>query len=126
MSETITKQLVCIVDDDKTNVEILGITLGDDYEICSAYSGEQALEMIEKRMPDVVLLDIIMPDILGYDVCKRLKENPVTKNIPVIFLTGLEDQQDEEHGFEVGAVDYVTKPVSATIVRAKTKCISSF
>lgn len=119
MKEIITKQLVCIVDDEKTNAEMLRLMLEDDYEICVAHSGEDALEVIKARRPDIVLLDIVLPELSGYDVCKLLKESPETEHIPVIFVTGLEDNHNEQFGLEVGGADYVTKPVSAAIVKAR-------
>ncbi len=114
------KQKVLIVDDTKVNVAILSDVLKDDYIISTASSGEQALEIIfSDTLPDIILLDIVMTGISGYDVCKKLKETPQTKNIPIIFITGKITVEDETYGFKLGAVDYISKPFSPFIVKAR-------
>jgi putative two-component system response regulator len=86
-----------------------------------AKSGEEALQLLEKEHADLILLDVMMPGLTGFDVCARLKANPLTCAIPVIFVTALKDEMDETKGFEVGAVDYITKPISPAVVRARVK-----
>ena len=112
---------VMVVDDTEENVDILVETLGEDYEISVAMDGESALEDIAENPPDLVLLDIMMPGIDGYEVCKRLKANPETSDIPIIFITAMGEVQDEEKGLELGAVDYIRKPITPTIVKTKVK-----
>jgi putative two-component system response regulator len=119
MSDTTDKQLICIVDDEPTNVELLRFMLEDEYDVCVAYSGEEALATIISLKPSLILLDIVMPDMSGYEVCKILRNNPGTSGIPVIFVTGLEDKASESAGLELGAVDYVVKPVVGDIVKAR-------
>lgn len=116
------EQKILIVDDNAENIEILAAILKSDYSIQIALSGEKALEIaFEKSTPDIILLDIMMPKMDGFEVCRRLKENSTTKNIPVIFVTAMGEMSNEKHGFELGAVDYITKPVSPPIVKARVK-----
>ena len=86
-----------------------------------ANSGQRALDIVSKSKPDLILLDVMMPEMDGYEVCKRLKENKATQDIPVIFITARVDVEDETRGFELGAVDYINKPISAPIVLARIK-----
>lgn len=105
------KPIVFIVDDVPKNLQVLGNTLRNrDYNISVATSGEQALSMMDKIQPDLILLDVVMPGIDGFQVCKKLKTFEKTKNIPIIFLTAKTQTEDIVKGFELGAVDYVTKP----------------
>jgi two-component system sensor histidine kinase/response regulator len=102
---------ILIVDDTPKNLQVLGnILKAADYHFTPASSGKQALKIIEKRPPNVILLDIMMPDMDGFEVCTRLKASPATRDIPVIFLTAKMDIEDIVKGFELGAVDYITKP----------------
>jgi diguanylate cyclase (GGDEF)-like protein len=111
---------ILIVDDDPRNVKFLGPELMDYYKVRFATSGEKALEIAgSEPAPDLILLDIAMPAMDGYMVCKKLKENEKTKNIPVIFITAKDEIEDEVRGFELGAMDYITKPISLPIVRAR-------
>ena len=112
---------VLVVDDTETNIDILVETLGDVYDVSVAMDGESALEDIAERTPDLVLLDIIMPGIDGYEVCERLKKDNTTKNIPVIFLTAMTEEQDEAKGLALGAVDYITKPFSPELVKSRVR-----
>ncbi len=121
MAETSDKQTILIVDDTPQNVELLGAALGADYRIKAATSGERALKICAETPPDLILLDIMMPGMSGYEVCERLKANPVTHAIPVIFVTAMGEVEDEKKGLEVGGVDYLTKPVNPPIVRARVK-----
>ena len=120
MHKTHKKQKILIVDDTKINLAILTDVLKDDYVVVTASSGEQALDLIfSGTLPDLILLDVIMTGISGYDVCKRLKLSPQTKDIPVIFITGKISVEDEIYGFKLGAVDYISKPFSPVIVKAR-------
>ena len=110
---------VLVVDDTEANIDILLETLSDDYDVRVALDGETALEDVEDEQPDLILLDIMMPGMDGYEVCRRLKEDPDTREIPVIFLTAMTDEQNEAKGLELGAVDYVTKPFSPDLVKAR-------
>jgi sigma-B regulation protein RsbU (phosphoserine phosphatase) len=114
------KPLVLIVDDVPKNLQVLGnILRKKEYKIAAATSGKQALDMVEKILPDLILLDIMMPDIDGFEVCEKLKGSPRSKDIPVIFLTAKTGTEDIVRGFEVGAVDYLTKPFNSTELLAR-------
>jgi putative two-component system response regulator len=112
---------ILLVDDEPTNLRVLRHILQDDYALSFARSGLAALELAEHENIDLILLDVMMPEMTGIEVCERLKKNPKTKDIPVIFVTALRDSADEEKGFAIGAVDYITKPVVPTIVLARVK-----
>ncbi|MGB0860139.1 MAG: HD domain-containing phosphohydrolase [Pseudoalteromonas spongiae] len=111
--------LILVVDDEPANLRVLNQILNQDYRIAFAKSGEEALRLACSQQPQLILLDIMMPDMTGFDVCQQLKANTLTQNIPVIFVTALSEEADETKGFEIGAVDYITKPVSPAIVRAR-------
>ncbi len=113
------KLKILIVDDTEANIDILINILGADYNVSVALSGKKALENVRINPPDLILLDILMPDIDGYAVCKQLKSNQNTKNIPIIFVTALPDAINEEKGLSMGAVDYITKPINPVLVRAR-------
>ena len=115
------KQTLLLVDDEPTNLRVLRTVLQDDYRLLFAKSGEEALQLVQQQQPDLMLLDVMMPGMTGYDVCARLKANPTTQRLPVIFVTALKDEEDETKGFAVGAVDYITKPISPAVVRARVK-----
>ena len=110
---------VMIVDDTVTNVDILVETLGEEYNLAVAMDGESALEAIEENPPDLILLDIMMPGMDGYEVCEHLKQKDETRCIPIIFLTAMTGEQDEARGLALGAVDYITKPFSPSLVKAR-------
>jgi PleD family two-component response regulator len=112
---------VLIVDDEKMNRDLLVALLKPLYRVMVAKSGEQALKAASRVMgkPDIILLDIMMPDMDGYEVCRRLKANEESMNIPVIFVTAMGEVEDESKGFSLGAVDYIIKPVSLPIVQAR-------
>jgi putative two-component system response regulator len=112
---------VLVVDDVETNVDILVEALGDDYRVSVAMDGESALEIIEENPPDIILMDIMMPGMDGYEVCERLKSKTATRDIPVVFLTALSEEENETRGLALGAVDYITKPFRAGIVKARVK-----
>jgi class 3 adenylate cyclase len=114
--------LVLIVDDTPTNIGVISGVLKDSFKTKVATNGEKALVIASAaEKPDLILLDVIMPGMDGYEVCRRLKANPATRDIPVIFLTAKTDAEDEEKGFEVGAVDYIHKPFSGPLVLARVK-----
>ncbi len=116
------KPRILVVDDEPFYLDLLASTLSDDYDISVAKSGEQALRRAQSGYrPNLILLDVVMPQMDGYQVCKRLKENPLTHEIPVIFLTAKSDVTDELRGFEQGAVDYITKPISIPILQSRVK-----
>lgn len=116
------RRLVLIVDDTPTNVAVISGVLKDSFRTKVANNGEKALAIANgPEKPDLILLDVTMPGMDGYQVCRRLKGNPATRHIPVIFLTGKTDEADEEKGFHVGAVDYIHKPFSGPIVLARVR-----
>jgi len=110
---------ILIVDDMQANISVLASMLKDKYRIKLAKSGEKALEIVSGGGIDLILLDVIMPQMDGYEVCRVLKSNKKTRDIPVIFVTGNTSKEDEEKGFELGAVDYITKPSTPSTVRAR-------
>ena len=121
LSDQNNKQKVLIVDDEPANLRVLKKILGDLYRLTFAKSGEEALRLVERELPDLILLDVMMPGMTGFDVCQALKQNPLSKGIPVMFVTALSDDVDEAKGFDVGAVDYITKPVSPAVVKARVR-----
>jgi putative two-component system response regulator len=110
-----------LVDDEPTNLHVLRQILGDDYRLQFATDGARALQLARQQPPDLILLDIMMPQLNGYDVCRQLKAQPETRSIPVIFVSALSDMGDEAEGFEAGGVDYIIKPVRAPVVRARIR-----
>jgi len=110
---------ILVVDDESINIAILTGALGNSYSIIPARSGQQALTLAVEQRPDLILLDVLMPGMDGYEVCRQLKASVDTRDIPVIFVTALSDGQAEAFGLELGAVDYLTKPVQSAIVRAR-------
>jgi len=110
---------VLVVDDQRLNLNILHGLLKDDYQVMVATSGEQGLKAATTGRPDLILLDINMPGMDGYEVCQRLKQDPVTTKIPIIFITAMSESEDETRGLELGAADYITKPFHAAVVRAR-------
>src|SRR6476619_4478511 len=116
------RKLVLIVDDTPTNVAVVSGVLKDSYRTKVATNGEKALAIATgTEKPDLILLDVMMPGMDGYEVCRRLKDIPATRDIPIIFLTAKTEELDEEKGFDVGAVDYIHKPFSGPIVLARVR-----
>ncbi len=115
------KPLVLIVDDNPTNIDLLVSTLKNDCRLSVAKNGPKALDYAERYLPDLILLDIMMPEMNGYEVCTRLKATSQTKDIPVIFITAMSETEHKTRGFEVGAVDYITKPFHAAEVKARVR-----
>jgi serine phosphatase RsbU (regulator of sigma subunit) len=114
------KKTILVVDDAPANIQVVNSILKDTYKVRIATNGTKALELVNVAPPpDLILLDIVMPGMDGYEVCTRLKNDPQTKDIPVIFLTAQTETEDETRGFEVGAVDYIHKPFSPAVVKAR-------
>lgn len=122
MTNAIEKKLILVVDDAPANLQVVRAILKDEFMIRIATSGAKALDLVRaKPQPDLILLDVEMPEMDGYEVCGILKATPETRDIPVIFLTGKTETDDETKGFEVGAVDYIHKPFSAAVVKARVR-----
>jgi serine phosphatase RsbU (regulator of sigma subunit)/CheY-like chemotaxis protein len=121
MSENQNKRSILAVDDTPENLDVVKGILSPDYTVKAATSGKMALKIAETQTPDLILLDIMMPEMDGYEVCKRLKSNPKTSEIPIIFLTAKDQTMDEAKGFELGAEDYILKPVNPPILKARVK-----
>ena len=125
MTETITETTIetrptlLLVDDVVTNIDMLISALGEDYSVRVATDGAQALDSVKKALPDLILLDVMMPGIDGFEVCRRLKDDPATQDIPIIFITALNETMYKIKGFSLGAVDYVSKPFQLEEVRAR-------
>lgn len=117
----LSQQHVKIIDDSETNIDLLLEVLSDDYSISVALDGESGLEDIREEAPDLILLDIMMPGIDGYEVCRRLQNDPTTRDIPIIFLTAMDEVASKARGFKLGAVDYITKPFEMVEVQARVK-----
>jgi len=116
------KQSILIVDDEKINIDLLVNLLKNYYDLMVARSGEKAIKLAKSKYPpDLILLDIIMPEIDGYKVCQNLKSDHKTRDIPIIFVTAMCDDDDEYRGLGMGAIDYITKPIRPAIVRARVK-----
>jgi diguanylate cyclase (GGDEF)-like protein len=115
------KQIVLIVDDMATNIEVLDGVLGEEYEILFAANGKDAVEIATDNQPDIILLDVVMPDMDGYEVCAMLKANRKTQDIPVIFVTAMNQEEDESKGLNAGGIDYITKPIRSSIVTARVR-----
>jgi CheY-like chemotaxis protein len=116
------RQTILIVDDTPENIDLLAGLLGETYQIKAAVNGEKALQVARgEPAPDIILLDITMPDVDGYEVCKELKSDSRTQNIPVIFVSARTDAEDEQRGLSLGAVDYITKPFNPDIVKTRIR-----
>ena len=115
------KNSILIVDDDKSNLLVLNDILNQDYTLYLARSGRDAIEKANGNLPDLILLDIIMPGMDGYDVLAALKDSDKTRHIPVIFITGLSDPEAEKKGLSLGAADYISKPFSHAIVKLRVQ-----
>jgi len=118
---TSSKSRLLIVDDEPGNIRILSNILAEDYVLSAATDAKQALDLAKNQSPDLILLDMVMPEMDGLDVCEALKASQETRDIPVIFVTSMNDPENEERGLLAGAVDYISKPVSPPIVKARVK-----
>src|SRR5678810_332923 len=114
---------VLLVDDAKPNLDILVEGLKSEYKLSLALNGEMALQSAIRTRPDLVLLDIVMPGMDGYEVCRRLREMPETADVPIMFLSSLEDVQHKTRGFEAGGNDYLTKPFEMLEVKARVRSL---
>jgi phosphoserine phosphatase RsbU/P len=114
---------VLIVDDVKANVDVLVQALTGEYKLSVALGGQQALDAVRRNPPDLILLDIVMPDVDGYEICRRLRASEATRELPIMFLSSLEDVKDKAHGFEVGGNDYLTKPFEILEVKARVRSL---
>lgn len=112
---------ILIVDDEVSNIEILSAVLEEDHDIYFATSGDEAITTARAALPDLILLDVLMPGTDGYEVCASIKSDPLLADVPVIFTTALGDQEAEVKGLELGAIDYIAKPISPVIVRARVR-----
>ena len=110
-----------MIDDQIDNIEVLDSILADDYRVLFATNATDALRLSQEQRPDLILLDVVMPDMDGYELCTRLRQNPATRDIPVIFVTARDQDDDEAIGLRRGAVDYLTKPLNPVIVRLRVK-----
>ncbi len=119
--DTISNCTVLVVDDTEANIDLLVAALDDEYEVSVAMDGESALEIANLETPDLILLDIMMPDMDGYEVCRRLQGNANTSNVPIIFITSMGEIDNKTKGLELGAVDYITKPFEVMEVKARVK-----
>ena len=115
------KQRILVVDDSRLNAQIIRDILAEDYEILVATSGQEALGIVMVKSVDLILLDVVMPKMDGYEVCRRLKNDLETKNIPVIFVSAARNVEDETKGLECGAIDYITNPFNPFIIKARVK-----
>lgn len=121
MCNIVSHPRLLIVDDDPYNIHLLANIFNEDYDISFATNGKKALELALKEKPDLILLDVVMPEMNGYEVCKQLKDNPDTLEIPIIFVTAHSDATEEIRGLEIGAVDYISKPFSPSIVKIRVQ-----
>lgn len=115
------KPRLLVVDDQPINIQVMYQAFAADYQVFMATNGEQALAICKNNPPDLVLLDVVMPGMDGFEVCTRIKADPATSHIPVIFVTAHNDASEETHGLSVGAVDFIAKPVNPAVVRARVK-----
>ncbi len=115
------RAVILVVDDEVSNIEILSAALEEEYDISFATSGTEALRVARTLLPDLILLDVLMPGMDGYEVCTILKSDPLLMDVPIIFTTALGDQDAEVRGLLMGAIDYLTKPVSPVIARARVR-----
>ena len=122
LSHVPSNQTILIVDDEPINIKALQLVLGDEHNLVFATTGEMALEMAANDpQPDLILMDIVMPGLDGFEVCERLKNNARTRDIPVVFLTARWETSEEARGLELGAVDYIRKPFSPPIIKARIR-----
>ena len=112
---------ILIVDDDIATIRLIAEALAPDYDVIIATDAEEGLEQARATRPELILLDVLMPSINGFSLCRKLKSDEMTRRIPVVFVTGLTEVSDQARGFEIGAVDYITKPIEVPLLRARVK-----
>lgn len=123
MADTQDKAVILAVDDTPENLDVVKGVLGVDYVVRAAINGRIALKIAEKQLPDLILLDIMMPDMDGYEVCHTLKSDTRTAGIPVVFLTGAQDDSSQKRALGLGAVDFITKPINGSVLKRCVKNI---
>jgi diguanylate cyclase (GGDEF)-like protein len=116
-----TRHTILLVDDAVANLEALNAVLGADYDLIFATSGHEAIDLAREQLPDLILLDVMMSGMNGYQACRKLKDDDRTRGIPVIFVTSMDHEADEAAGLDAGAIDYLTKPIRASIVKARVR-----
>ncbi len=112
---------ILAVDDEYINTQVIKSFLREEYDVLTALSGQEAIDMVKHYMPDLILLDVMMPDINGFDVCKTIKGDERFADIPIIFLTGLDTQDGQLEGLELGAIDYLTKPIKLPLLKIRVR-----
>jgi len=120
------KPKILVVDDQPINIRVIHGLFKGRFDIIMAMNGEQALSQAEQHRPDLIILDVMMPDMDGYEVCRRLKASPNTSAIPVVFVTAHNDAADEIQGIALGAIDFISKPINAVLVEARVKTYITF
>ncbi|MBH0312813.1 response regulator, partial [Alcaligenes faecalis] len=118
---TAPRATLLLIDDEPANLQILRHTLQQDYRLLFAKDGVKALELAQRDLPDLILLDIMMPQMSGYEVCRALKADIKTRHIPIVFVTALSQPHDEQMGLDMGAVDYISKPFNPAILKARIR-----
>ena len=113
--------VILVVDDTEANIDILVDALGDTYDIAVAMDGESALENVAEELPDLIILDIMMPGMSGFEVCERLKADAATKDIPIMFFSAQTDCADKEKAMAMGAIDFIAKPIDVPVVQERVK-----
>lgn len=119
--ENLKQNRILVVDDSETNIDLLLEVLGDEYIVSVALDGENALKIVERYTPDLILLDIMMPGMDGYEVCKRIKSNEKTNKIPILFITAMDQDDNEAKGLDLGALDYIKKPFNPKLIKARVR-----
>jgi CheY-like chemotaxis protein len=120
------KPKILVVDDQPINIRVIHGLFKSQFDVVMAMNGEQALSQAEQHRPDLIVLDVMMPDMDGYEVCRRLKANPNTRAVPVVFVTAHNDPADEIQGIALGAIDFISKPINAVLVEARVKTYITF
>ncbi len=115
------RPIILLVDDEPINISVLAEFLSQEYRVLFAQSGKEALRLVYEKSPDLVLLDIGLPDISGYDICRELKTKQLTQNIPIVFSTAKDSAEDEVIGLNLGASDYITKPYNMSLIKARVR-----
>lgn len=120
------KPKILVVDDQPINIRVIHGLFKSQFDVIMAMNGEQALSQAEQHRPDLIILDVMMPDMDGYEVCRRLKANPSTSAIPVVFVTAHNEPADQIQGIALGAIDFISKPINAVLVEARVTTYMAF